>query len=98
MLALSAKKVLVVGGSSGIGFGVAKAALASGASVTIASSSAAKLADAVARLGGGENIRGEPVDVKDENSVKALFEKTGKVDHVVYSVSRTGASIRCVEA
>ncbi|KAG8678386.1 fusarubin cluster-dehydrogenase, partial [Ceratobasidium sp. 395] len=47
---LHGKKVLIIGGSSGIGFGVAAAALANGASVVIASSSQPKVGAAVERL------------------------------------------------
>jgi NAD(P)-dependent dehydrogenase (short-subunit alcohol dehydrogenase family) len=50
MAPLASKSVLVIGGSSGMGFAVAKAALAEGASVVIASSSATKLEAAASKL------------------------------------------------
>jgi NAD(P)-dependent dehydrogenase (short-subunit alcohol dehydrogenase family) len=84
---LAGKKILIIGGSSGIGFGVAKAALAEGAHVIIASSSATKLEAATERLGGGERVQNHVVDVSSEESFEALFDKIGKVDHLVYTVS-----------
>ena len=51
MAALQGKRIIVIGGSSGIGYSVAKASLLSLAEhVTIASSSQAKVAAAVERL------------------------------------------------
>ncbi|KAG8792846.1 fusarubin cluster-dehydrogenase [Ceratobasidium sp. 428] len=47
---LHGKKVLIIGGSSGIGFGVAAATIAHGASPVIASSSQSKVDAAVERL------------------------------------------------
>jgi threonine dehydrogenase-like Zn-dependent dehydrogenase len=86
MAPLSGKKVLVLGGSSGIGFGVARAALAEGAHVVIASSSSAKLAAAAERLGGGENVQSFVVDVASEDSFEALFAEIGTVEHLVFTV------------
>ncbi|KAK8086267.1 NAD(P)-binding protein [Apiospora phragmitis] len=53
MAPLEGQYILIIGGSSGMGFAVAKLALASGAKVAIASSSADKVQDAVSRLSGG---------------------------------------------
>lgn len=83
---LVGKHVLVIGGSSGIGFAVAHAALAEVARVTIASSGAEKVRAAVARLGGGDAVRGEKLDVKQESEVKAFFERIETVDHLVFTV------------
>jgi NAD(P)-dependent dehydrogenase (short-subunit alcohol dehydrogenase family) len=66
---------------------VGKACLAENATVTICSSSPARLQSAVQRLGGGPAVRAEVVDVKDEASVKAVFEKIGAFDHLIYTVS-----------
>jgi len=74
-----------MGGTSGIGFGVAKAALAEGASVVVCSSKESKVINALERLVGGERAAGEILDVSDEAAVKAFFEKTGKFDHLVYT-------------
>lgn len=60
---LQGQRILVIGGSSGIGFAVARAALAEGAEVDIASSNAERLARALERLDGAQ---GAVLDVTDE--------------------------------
>lgn len=94
MATLEGKKILVVGGSSGIGFGVAKTSLLSrAAEVIIASSSQSKVDDALARLtqalSGATNVvgkfTGEVVDARDSASVRSLFKKVGELDHVVWT-------------
>jgi NAD(P)-dependent dehydrogenase (short-subunit alcohol dehydrogenase family) len=80
---LSGKRVVVVGGTSGIGFAVAKAALESGANVFVASSGAGNVEAAVARLGAGAD--GAAMNVRDEASVAAVFERLGGLDHLVYT-------------
>lgn len=82
------KKVVVVGGSSGIGLATAEMAKSEGAEVIIASRNVAKL-DAVAeRL----NAVAIPADVTSDASVMDLFRRSGPVDHVVVTAAqlRTG--------
>jgi NAD(P)-dependent dehydrogenase (short-subunit alcohol dehydrogenase family) len=86
MAPIAGKKVLVIGGSSGLGFGVAKAALAEGAHVVIASSNATKSEAAAQRLGTSDFLQWHVLDASKEESFEALFAKTGKVDHLVYTV------------
>lgn len=81
---LEGQRVLVIGGSSGIGLAVAKAALEDGARVTIASSRPERLSEAVARLGGGEGVR---LDVTDEAAVQAFFETSGAFDHIAFTAA-----------
>jgi NAD(P)-dependent dehydrogenase (short-subunit alcohol dehydrogenase family) len=93
MAPLSGKKVLVLGGSWGIGYAVAKLALSEGAIVTISSSSAKKLASAAEQLGrdvGGDapsRLHVEVLDLKNESAFGPFFEKVGVVDHLVHTVS-----------
>lgn len=86
MTTLQNKIVVVVGGSSGIGFGVALAALQSLASVVIiASSNAERVAGAVARLQAHRlmgKVRGEVLDAKDSAAVKDFAIRLGASDHV----------------
>jgi NAD(P)-dependent dehydrogenase (short-subunit alcohol dehydrogenase family) len=93
---LAGKKVVVIGGSSGIGFAVASALIEEGASVVVASSSAEKVQKAVARLGDPETqynadssrVSGHTVNLKGpemEASIAALFDKIGQVDHIVHT-------------
>ena len=80
---LKTQRVVVIGGSSGIGFAVAAGALAEGAEVIVGSSGADKVAAAAARLGSGAS--GFAIDVKDDASVAAFFEKVGAFDHLVFT-------------
>src|SRR6185312_6159449 len=73
MGALDGKKVLVVGGSSGMGEGVAKLAAHAGAKVTIASRNHDKLAAAAKRIGKGV----EPA-ILDATSDAAVTEMDAK--------------------
>jgi NAD(P)-dependent dehydrogenase (short-subunit alcohol dehydrogenase family) len=81
---LEGKRVLIIGGSSGIGFAVARAALGQGARVIIASSSAERLRQALDRLGGGESAL---LDVTDERAVQAFFATWGVFDHIVFTAA-----------
>jgi NAD(P)-dependent dehydrogenase (short-subunit alcohol dehydrogenase family) len=82
-MSLENQKVVVVGGSSGIGLGVAAAALESGAQVTIAGRSAEKLRKAAAALGADGRVNTHVVDMTDEGSVARMFEAVGPFDHLV---------------
>ncbi|KAF2490289.1 oxidoreductase [Lophium mytilinum] len=81
---LVGKSVIVVGGTSGIGFGAASAFLDAGAKVTVISSNQDHVKDAVKRLD-SPNASGEVGDVRDEAAFVALLQKLGPVDHVVFS-------------
>lgn len=82
-MTLDKQRVLIVGGSSGIGFGVAEALLGQGAIVTIVGRSNEKLRAAQERLGGDDRLRTIAADVTDEAQVRALFERSGSIDHLV---------------
>jgi len=86
MLDLKNKRVLVVGGSSGIGEGAAKAAADAGAKVTIASRSEEKLKAAALRIGRG--CEHATIDTREDAFVEAFFTKTGAFDHVVMSAAQ----------
>ncbi len=88
---LAGKSVVVIGGASGIGFAVAQAALREGARVKVASSQAANVDAAVARLGAGAS--GSVVDVSDEASVAGFFEALGPFDHLAFTAGDWGASL-----
>ena len=80
---LNDQRIVVIGGSSGIGFAVAAGALAEGARVIVGSSGAEKVGAAVERL--GEGASGFPIDVKDDASVAAFFDSVGAFDHLVFT-------------
>ena len=87
---LSEKKVLVIGGSSGMGRAIATAAVHQDAKVSIAGRSASRLKEAAAAI--GSDVDWQTVDFTDETSVKNLFASTGTIDHLVIPGSevRTG--------
>jgi NAD(P)-dependent dehydrogenase (short-subunit alcohol dehydrogenase family) len=79
---LHEKRVVIVGGTSGIGLAVAQGAMADGASVVVGSSSADKVSAAKDRLAGVESFA---IDVRNEASVEAFFERVGAFDHLVFT-------------
>lgn len=88
-------KVLILGGTSGMGFAVAEGSLEFGARVVISSSSASKLDNALNRLrtaypSSADKISGYTCDLSKpeqlEGNIKALLEKAGGgIDHVVFT-------------
>jgi NAD(P)-dependent dehydrogenase (short-subunit alcohol dehydrogenase family) len=84
MPSIADQHVVVLGGTSGFGFATAKAALAEGARVTIASRSAEKLRGALARL--GNRASGECVDVTDKPMLERFFAGLGPFDHLAVTV------------
>jgi len=86
-MTLAKTSVLVLGGSSGIGFGVAGAALASGAKVTIASRSLAKVEAALGRLGG--EAEGFALDTGNAAGLERFFAERPPFDHVFCSAAST---------
>lgn len=76
---LNNQNVVIIGGSSGIGFATAKLAKHNGAKVTIAARSEEKLLRASEALGG---VRTVVADVASETDVKQVFEGLERVDHV----------------
>lgn len=84
---LQDKKVVIIGGSSGIGFESAKQAIAEGAEVIIASRSNEKLRNAVEQL--GDKATAFILDITQEQQVQSFFEKVGQFDHLVVSAAET---------
>lgn len=92
---LKGDKVLVIGGSAGIGFGVAEACLENGCKVIISSSNPDRIQKTISKLRTSypsqkENISGHACDLSDQENLDAniqgLFEKVGKgVDHVIFT-------------
>jgi len=65
------KRVVIVGGSSGIGFAVAEEAASHGANVVIVSNNAERVQEAIKSIGG--EAQGQAVDVSDEKAVESFF-------------------------
>jgi NAD(P)-dependent dehydrogenase (short-subunit alcohol dehydrogenase family) len=96
---LQNKRVLILGGTSGIGFCVAEAGIESGAKVIISGSRQSKIDSAIERIKSsypdcGTRISGHACDLADtdalEQNLEALLkfatsEGTKKLDHVVFT-------------
>jgi NAD(P)-dependent dehydrogenase (short-subunit alcohol dehydrogenase family) len=82
---LAGTRVLVLGGSSGIGLATAKAAATAGAKITLASRSTEKVDAAVAQVGSG--AVGISLDTTDDSALEAFFAQQPEWDHLVVSVA-----------
>lgn len=83
MAALMGKRIVIVGGSSGIGLGVAAAALERKADVVIVSRSREKLQAAGRTLGADRRVKTLAADMTKEPEVARLFDDVGAFDHLV---------------
>src|SRR3981189_1464967 len=81
---LAGKKVVVVGGSSGIGLSTAEKAKREGADVIIASRNVQRLDAGADKL----NAIAIPADVTSDDSGAKLFRACGPVDHVVVTAAQ----------
>lgn len=80
---LEKKKVIILGGSTGLGLATAKAAAAEGAYITIVSSNKNRIENALKQL--PSDSEGFAVDLRNEQDIKTFFERTGNFDHLVYT-------------
>jgi NAD(P)-dependent dehydrogenase (short-subunit alcohol dehydrogenase family) len=83
MAQLMGRKVVVVGGSSGIGLGVAAAALQRGAELVLVGRSQDKLLAAQRSLGGNGRVNTVTADMTREAEIAAAFAGIGAFDHLV---------------
>ncbi|WP_433755894.1 SDR family oxidoreductase [Nocardia sp. CA-135398] len=92
--AMNGKKLLVIGGRSGIGRQIAADALDAGADVVLAGRDREAVDDAVARIADhyasaldadalGARVVGATVDLNDEDSIRLLAEQIGDLDYLV---------------
>lgn len=85
---LQGQRVVIIGGSSGIGLGIAAAARAAGAALVLAGRSQDRLDAAVRALAERDTaagIRCVPLDVTDEAQVAALLAE--EADHIVVTAA-----------
>jgi NAD(P)-dependent dehydrogenase (short-subunit alcohol dehydrogenase family) len=79
------KKILIAGGSSGIGLAVAKQAQANGACVVVASRNAEANAGVISKII-GESIELHSFDITVQSDRHRLLELVGRIDHLVITV------------
>ena len=84
---LEGSKVVVIGGSSGIGLGIAQSSAIAGATVVIASRSAEKLQAATEVIDG--QVHSYTVNLADEESVSNLMAQIGVLHHLIVSGGRS---------
>jgi len=93
MQSLSNQRILIIGGSSGIGLATAAGAIDAGATVTIASRNQEKLDAAAATL--GDVARTALLDTGDNALVEKFFQQEEPWDHIVISAAQTkGGPVR----
>ena len=80
---LTDKRLVVIGGTSGIGLATAKAAAEAGAEVVIVSGRSSSVERALAELPG--KATGHAVDVLDAAAVDSMFAQIGTFDHLAYT-------------
>lgn len=89
---LHEQRVVVLGGTSGIGLATAKAAASLGALVTVVSSRQASVDRALANLPPGAH--GRAADLADTGQVARLLDDLGSIDHLVYTAGEPLALMR----
>ncbi|UOQ69910.1 SDR family oxidoreductase [Hymenobacter volaticus] len=80
---MAGTRVVVLGGSGGLGLATAQAAAADGAHVVIVSSNQERINRALAELPAGSE--GHAVNLTDETQVEQFFAQLGAFDHLVFS-------------
>jgi NAD(P)-dependent dehydrogenase (short-subunit alcohol dehydrogenase family) len=87
-MSLDGKRIVIIGGTSGIGLAVAKGAIADGAEVVVGSSQAANVETATRAL--GNQASGHAINVRAEDNVAAFFSHVGGFDHLVFTAGDWG--------
>ena len=84
---LQSKRVVILGGTSGLGLATAKAAAKEGAKVVIVSANQKRIDEALKTLPAGSE--GHAVDLSKEENIAAFFGRSGKFDHLVYTAGES---------
>jgi NAD(P)-dependent dehydrogenase (short-subunit alcohol dehydrogenase family) len=83
IMTLQSKRVVVVGGTSGIGLAVTRAAHGEGAEVVVASARQSSVDSALEEFHG--DVSAQTLDVSDVAAVAAFFGEVGAFDHLAYT-------------
>ncbi|PRX31293.1 NAD(P)-dependent dehydrogenase (short-subunit alcohol dehydrogenase family) [Paraburkholderia sp. BL18I3N2] len=81
------QKVVVLGGSSGIGLATVSRLAAAGANVVAVGRDQRKLDKALAGIEGRGQVAGEALDCNDRAALDRFFARVGAVDHLVLTLS-----------
>lgn len=81
------QKVIVLGGSSGLGLATVSRLFAAGADVVAVGRDQDKLDKALAGLDGRGSVVGEALDCTDRAALDRFFGRTGPIDHLVLTLS-----------
>ncbi|KAJ5359635.1 uncharacterized protein N7496_012048 [Penicillium cataractarum] len=104
------KNILLIGGTSGIGFAVAKQALADGANVTITSSSEERVSKSVEILRNSNpdkasRVRSYVADLSIKDKLESTIEEllkyaaeTSPIDHIVFTAGNVPPMVPLAEA
>jgi NAD(P)-dependent dehydrogenase (short-subunit alcohol dehydrogenase family) len=84
---LANKRIVVLGGTSGIGLAVAQKAADQGAAIVVASSKEDNVNRAKKLLSG--TAEGVIIDLTSEESIKSFFNRIGEFDHLVYTAGES---------
>lgn len=84
-MTLRDKSVLVIGGGSGIGFGIAKGAAEEGAKVMIASRNEERNAESAKSIGAAHAV----LDVGEEANIAQFFKEHSGFDHIAFTAGDT---------
>ncbi|MGV0813317.1 SDR family oxidoreductase [Mycolicibacterium boenickei] len=80
-------RVLIIGGTSGIGLGVAEAVADRGGIPIVVSRNQSNVDRALAGL--GENARGMTVNLSDPASLRHLIDEVGQIEHLVFTAGES---------
>jgi NAD(P)-dependent dehydrogenase (short-subunit alcohol dehydrogenase family) len=89
---ITTQHIAIVGGTAGIGLAVAQMAADAGAEARLGGSSRDRLDQALRQFNG--KVKGELVDVRDEDSIRRFFVHAGAIDHVVSTIGLNYRPVR----
>lgn len=84
-MSLSNQRVVIIGGTSGIGLATARTLASAGARVIIAGRTPEKVTQALATIEGA--VSGEVVDATSREETASFFRRTGSFDHLVLTLA-----------
>lgn len=88
-MSMSNQRILIIGGSSGMGLASARRLVRAGADVVVTGRDAAKLDAAITSLGG--KAIGMVADFTDRSSLDALMRRIERLDHLVLAAAGAAA-------